>query len=784
MRWRIVVTGTVQGVGFRPFICRLAAAHGVVGTVKNDSAGVVIDAHGPSQTLRAFIADITDQAPPQARIRSVTSDEVPESCAEAEPPTSMTVTASNSSDSVDEITADLAVCDRCVQEVTSIGDRRFGYPFNACADCGPRFSITASLPFDRPATSMDAFGMCRECQGEYDDVEDRRFLAQTISCPECGPALRLVVGDDQHDGPEALSLARRLLAGGAILAVKGVGGYQLMARADQHTIATLRQRKARRDRPFAVMFADLAGLRQYAPVDDRVADALAGSQAPIVITPVLDHARIAHPDIAPGLGEWGVMLPNSPLHHLLLAGIGGPVICTSANPRGSPMVVDDEQALRELPRFADAVLSNNRAIRHRVDDSIYRQCESGLIPMRRGRGQTPSPLLIPRMLARSGSAHSVHAPHIVAVGADLKASFSILRPEQILTSQYFGDLAHAQVHRAFVAELDDWLGAFAVRPELVVCDAHPDYVSTQFAERFAAVHGVPLLRVQHHRAHVAAVAAEHSVDPDTIVIGIALDGLGYGDDGTTWGGEAFSGTVGNLRHVGGLLPAPQPGGDLAVTEPWRMAAAYLSQAGIDWRALPMFAAIDPDRAAQCETQLRLGPPRTSSLGRVLDAVAFLVGAVGPTVEYDGQAPAQLEAFARRAATAAAGPRPLPFAVVEDGAHAERRLGLDLTPAWLELAGSASAPRPGQPELLALRWHDTIVAGLVEVAVRLRDEVGSSTLILAGGCLQNVILADGLRRRLAAVGFEVMVHRRLPTNDGAISIGQAWLGALEYSERGL
>ncbi|MEI8081628.1 MAG: carbamoyltransferase HypF [Actinomycetes bacterium] len=769
MRRRIVVTGTVQGVGFRPFICRLAVEHGVVGTVINDSAGVVIDATAASTEMSAFITAISRKAPPQARIRSIASEAVPEQRGSGHAPTSMVVGVSNSSDTVDEITADLAVCDSCVAEINSPGNRRFGYPFNSCADCGPRYSITKSLPFDRPTTSMAEFPMCQDCQGEYDDVGDRRFLAQTISCPECGPVLRLVTGDGEDFGNTALTRARALLGSGAILAVKGVGGYQLMARADRRTVATLRERKARRDRPFAVMFADLAALRRFAAAETIVADALHSSQAPIVITPAQESARHAHPDIAPGLSEWGVMLPNSPLHHLLLDGIDGPVICTSANPRGSPMVIDDELAHSELFRFADGVLSNNRQIRHRVDDSIFRACDSGLIPMRRGRGQTPVPLPIPDVPARSGRSHTV-----LAVGADMKAAFSVLRAGQILTCQYFGDLTQAAVYRAFTTELLDWLRTFRASPDLLVCDAHPDYVSTQFAERFANEHELPLLRVQHHRAHVAAVAAEHGMNSTTRIIGIALDGLGYGDDGTSWGGEVFTGAVGNLRHAGGLVPTPQPGGDLAVAEPWRMAAAFLDQAGIHWQTLPAFANISPGRICQCETQLRLGAPLTSSLGRVLDAAAFLLGAVGPAVEYDGQAPSQLEALARQA-SAGNRPWPLPFDIVEQPTGPTGTIRLDLARAWRELT-EAAVP----PGTLARRWHDTIVAGLVEAAVLLRGQVATDEVILAGGCLQNAILADGLRRELTHVGFKVIAHRILPTNDGAISAGQAWLGALKES----
>ena len=747
---RVLVTGAVQGVGFRPFILRLAATHDITGTVGNDSAGVVIEAFGDGEDLDAFIAAIGSQAPPSANIRSVHRE--PLIRPQEQRATTMRVATSSSSESVDEVTPDIACCPACAAEVLGEG-RRADFPFNSCTDCGPRFSIAIDLPFDRPTTTMREFPLCARCQTEYENSHDRRFWAQTISCAACGPALRMDHGDRRAPavGVAALQAARDLLDAGGVLAVKGTGGYQLMARADGQAIERIRQRKQRPTRPLAVMLPGSAS----SWLDADQLDILLGPDAPILIAKVPKDLALRYPDVAPGLREWGVMLPNAPLHHLLLRGYDDPFVCTSANPRGQPMVIDDRVAGAELLRFADAVLSNDRLIQHRVDDGIRRHLSGpDSIPMRRGRGQTPRT----RRVKVSGD--------VLAVGADMKASFALLQGGRITVSQHLGDLAHLPVFEAFHEELVDWLRLYRFEPEAIVCDLHPDYVSTQFAERLSERMGVPLLRVQHHRAHVAAVLAEHDIDPDQPVVGLALDGLGYGEDATMWGGEVFRGPGADLRHAGGLTAVAAPGRDRVGMEPWLMAASHLAASGIDWRRLPAFAGIEERDLAACEAQLAAPGLATTSVGRLLDAVSFTLGVVGPRAEFDGQAPALLEALA----TGADDPSGFGYNIVDDGQL--RRI--DLTAAWREF----DAMLPNEPAaLLARRWHNTVISAFTDLVAELADQRVISDIVLSGGCLQNVLLRRGFESRLTAMGYSVLALEDWPTNDGSICAGQAWLGGL-------
>jgi len=828
----------------RPFVCRLAAEHGIAGEVRNDAGGVVVEAVGSGAAIERFVEGLRSGAPPRAVVRSLVVqrlDDGPagrsadpaggadDSAEGAEDGGAMRVVASSSGAAVDEMTPDIAMCETCRAEIAESGDRRFGHALSSCTDCGPRFSITRRLPFDRPATSMDAFPLCRACGAEYHSPADRRFLAQTISCPRCGPRLRFVpgggptgrgsaahdavgggrgvvgpvgggagddgAGDGRASDGGAVAAGRRLLAGGGVLAVKGVGGYQLMADAtDADAVARLRAAKRRPTKPLAVMFSDPDAAGAHVELTAASRAALCGPEAPIVIAPCRPGVAGRHPAVAPGLDEWGVMLANTPLHHLLLEGGDAPVVCTSGNVGGGPMVIDDVEARTTLLCLADAVLLHDREVVHRVDDAVVRQAGDRLIPVRRGRGQVPRPLPLPDLpesldlpespdLPESldGPGRRVARPgHIVAFGADMKSTFSLLLDGRVLTSQYLGDLQHAAALEAFAAELDDWISTYRARPALVVADAHPGYHSAHLAERFAARHALPLLRVQHHRAHAAAVALEHRLDPAEPVLALVADGLGHGDDGVFWGCELFAGPLWDLRRRVTLAPVALPGGEAAIRHPWRMAAAHLAAAGVNWQQVGTLRAVPGDGRRACAALLEGPGPTTTSLGRLFDGVAFLLGAVGESVEYDGQAPALLEARARRSDEAAAA---LPHAVVPGAATDDLWEVLDLSPAWRECAGrldrgGAVAGVDEATCALARSWHHTVVDALAGAVQRAAARTGITTVLLTGGCMQNTLLAEGLEQGLGGSGLRCCFHESLPANDGAVSAGQAWLAAVQ------
>ncbi|MGF2953509.1 carbamoyltransferase HypF [Mycobacterium sp. THU-M116] len=775
VRQRLTVNGVVQGVGFRPFVHRLATELGLAGFVGNDSGAVFLEVQGHPAHVREFRRRLRAEAPPLARISTICAVEI-DAIADTDTVRGFAITASEvAAGARTPIPPDIAVCDDCVAELFDPGDRRHRHPFITCTNCGPRHTIIRTLPYDRPATTMSAFAMCARCAGEYADPADRRFHAQPIACPDCGPSLWFCAHPSSSEGrvdgtDAALAATQRALAGGAVVAIKGIGGYHLACLADdQRAVTALRTRKARGAKPFAILVRDLDVARRYAPIGDDEAAVLSGPAAPIVLLPRRAGAPVAGA-VAPGSPLLGLMLPYSPIHHLLLAPVPGAgarvpdaLVLTSANRCDEPLCFTAADAAQRLPALCDAVLDHNRPIHVPCDDSVVRvvRDEAGAaeLPIRRSRGYAPLPV----DLGHRG-------PAVLAVGGELKNTCCLTDGSRAYLSGHIGDMGTWETLRAFdrtVGQLSEIRSA----PARVAADLHPAYHTRAWAERHAGDR--PLDLVQHHHAHVVSLLAEHGRIGEPI-IGVAFDGTGYGCDHTIWGGEILR--LGRDSHrfvrAAHLLPVPLPGGDAAVRNPWRMALAQLWAADLDWAPdlAPVAAASAPELAlvrSQLETGTACVP--CSSMGRLFDAVASLLG-VRHRIDYEGQAAVELEALAESAG-AAPGPS-LRLAVRADGL-------IDPTPLMQTLVSALSAGTP--PALLAASFHRA-VAHAVATAVGLI--AGPTRLVgLTGGVFQNVLLLRACRTRLQRNGFEVLTHRAVPPNDGGLALGQAAISMLIALEEG-
>lgn len=757
VRHRIRVTGTVQGVGFRPFVYRHATELGLFGWVRNDSAGVLIEVEGAEQSVAEFCRLVADEPPPLARVRSV--------CAE---PISVTgddhfaiVESASIGPPTAPISIDSATCAACVREIANPTDRRYRYPFTNCTDCGPRYTIVQSVPYDRPATTMAAFTMCAACQSEYDDPADRRFHAQPNACPECGP--QLVWTETAHGGSAprghahewalrgdgALDAAIRALSDGRIVAVKGIGGFHLAVDAtDDHAVAMLRKRKARDDKPFAVMVADLAGARELCALSDAAADTLMTPGHPVVIAPRQTAARLAT-GVAPGLPDVGVMVAYSPLHHLLVAGVGRPLVMTSGNLSDEPIAHDDDDARARLAPLVDGILGHDRGIHIRCDDSVIRSTSRGRTQVaRRSRGLAPEPMALATRSTRP----------VLAVGAEMKNTVAITVGSTVVASHHIGDLEHLATYRSFRQAIDHLCHLFDVTPDIVAHDMHPEYLST----KFAADLDLPTLAVQHHHAHVASCLTEHGrSDP---VLALAFDGLGYGPDGSLWGGEFMVADLRGFERVGHLAAVTMPGGVAAIREPWRMAVAWAHRAGEQHRF------DDPRGDAVADLVLRRQGPTTTSMGRLFDAAAALAG-LRPTVSYEAQAAIEFEVLARSVARSEVDVHSADIARDESGM-------LILDPSPLVAALMRGRSNGMSPELLAASFHESIGESAAVAAVALAREHGLRTVALTGGVFQNQRLSDIIEDALVSSGLDVLVHHRVPPNDGGISVGQAAVAAAQ------
>jgi hydrogenase maturation protein HypF len=751
-RLKMEIRGAVQGVGFRPFVYRLATGLGLSGWVLNDIRGVFLEVEGDASQLSAFRERLRSETPPRARIL-----EVSESWLDPIGDEGFEIRTSEAKGvKTVLVLPDIGTCPDCLAEILDPSDRRFRYPFTNCTNCGPRFTIVRDLPYDRKNTTMSGFPLCAACRAEYEDPLDRRFHAQPTACPACGPQLAAWArsGEVLARGDQALAVAADVLSRGDVLACKGLGGFHLMCDArNEAAVARLRVRKAREDKPFALMVRDLAAARSLAEISPAAAALLESAEAPIVLLPRLGDEAVARA-VAPGRPELGLMLPSTPLHHLLLRAVDAPLVATSGNLSEEPICTDEREALSRLSGLADVFLVHDRPIERHADDSIVRIAAGLPRVLRRARGYAPLPVLVAEEL-----------PVILAVGAHMKTAVALGVGRRVFLSQHIGDLETPEAMGAFRRVIADFLRLYEARPALVAHDLHPGYPSTLWAKEWAAERGIPSLAVQHHHAHLASCLAENG-EPGP-ALGVTWDGTGYGTDGTVWGGEFLKGDAGGFTRFANLKPFRLPGGEAAVREPRRAALAILfaifggdALSREDLPPVRAFSAKERTVLAQM-IETGLNAPVTTSAGRLFDAVASLLD-LSQRTRYEGQAAMALEAAADPLED---GSWPLPL-VPRENAPAI----LDWEPlvhALLEDLGkgvNASA--------LAARFHNSLVDGIVRTA----QLAGEERVALTGGCFQNRFLLMRAAKRLSTLGFEVLLHREVPPNDGGISLGQVLAGA--------
>ena len=755
---RVHVTGVVQGVGFRPFVYNLAARFGLVGWVRNTSAGVDIEVSGPGESIDRFLASLESDAPPLAHIDRLSSQPCPPQALDG-----FRILESRSIEGdFQPVAADVATCPDCLRELFDPADRRYRYPFINCTHCGPRLTLIEAMPYDRPFTTMADFVMCPACAAEYRDPGNRRFHAQPIACPDCGPTVELFAeGREVLRAGPAIAGARRLIAEGRIVAVKGLGGYHLACDASSaEAVAELRRRKGRGDKPFAVMFPDLEAVREHAAVGPAEVVALTGRDRPIVVLPRLDDSSLPHA-LAPGQNTLGALLPYTPLHSLLLErapGFPEAVVMTSGNRSEEPLAKDEEEARIALDGIADAWLTHNRRIHQRCDDSVMRVVRGLPYPLRRSRGTVPAPIRVDELTTP-----------MLACGAELKNTFCLGRDGAAFLGPHIGDLQNAETLAAFEESIDHLEELFHIRPEVLACDLHPDYLSTRYARERSERESRPLVYVQHHHAHIAACLADAGQALGKPVLGLALDGLGYGDDGALWGGEVLLVEGARMQRLGHLSYVPQPGGDAAARQIWRMALAWLEHAGVGWeRDLPPVSHASMEAQAVLAALLRSdgggapwAAPKTSSVGRLFDAFASLIG-VRQDVHDEAQAAIELEALVDPA---------------ETGAYRLDVAGMDFDAAPVFRSAVADLRAGVGRPCMAARFHNGLAAAMIEVADRARASTGIGRVALSGGVWQNMVLLHRVMEGLEKAGFEVLIHRRVPANDGGIALGQAVIAAL-------
>ena len=744
---RVHVDGIVQGVGFRPFVFGLATRLGLGGSIANDSRGVAIEVEGGAAGIAEFLACLTSEAPPLAQIQNIVTESIPtagrekfaiaESVAEGERQVL--------------ISPDIATCDDCLWEIFDPGNRRYRYPFTNCTNCGPRFTVIRGVPYDRPLTTMADFPMCADCAREYHDPSNRRFHAEPVCCPECGPKLRLVNSAGIAQPGDPIRETAELIRAGKIVAVKGLGGYHLAALAsDEIAVATVRSRKHREDKPFAVMAPDLEGARALAEIGEVEARALQSPRRPIVLLPRVAGADLAD-SVAPGARFIGVMLPYTPLHHLLCESVKAPIVLTSGNVSDEPIAYTDADALERLATVADYFLLHNRKIHIRTDDSVVRVSRGRETVIRRSRGYAPQPLEL---------SFEVRRP-ILACGTELKSTFCLAKSDRVFVSHHIGDLENFETLRSFREGIDHFQRIFEIDPQVVAFDLHPEYLSTKYA---LSLTGLEFVGVQHHHAHIAACLADNGVEGPAI--GVAFDGLGFGLDKTFWGGEFLIADLAKFERAGHLEAIAMPGGTAAIRQPWRMAASYLLAAYGD--TVPDHLDVVRRHANQWRqvtalARAKINAPLTSSAGRLFDAVAAILG-IRDTINYEGQAAIELEQRA---------------CLREDGVY---EVGLTES-APFKFRGSdlvrgvvEDLRRGVSRDVIAGRFHNSVARMIVDGCRIIRRDRGLSLVALSGGVFQNQHLLSRTIDYLTADGFHVLTHSHLPTNDGGISFGQVAVAA--------
>jgi len=737
---RLTLAGQVQGVGFRPFVYRLATEYGITGQVQNRLGEVAVLASGSAETLRHFKADLIAKAPPLSR-PSITSTE----SLDVRHDKGFRIAASSSdADARIFVPPDYFMCEDCRHELQDPGDRRYGYPFINCTQCGPRYTLIETLPYDRVNTSMAAFTLCEDCEREYRDPLDRRFHAEPVACPACGPQLSFEKSgiDEKAQAGEALDATIRELRAGSVVGVKGIGGYHLVCDASNHAaVESLRQRKQRPDKPLAVMFP-LAGadgldvIRRYARIQDAEAEQLASPVRPIVLVTRRPSCRLAA-NVAPGLREIGAFLPYSPLHQLLLESFGGPVVATSGNISGEPVLTDNTEASSRLGNVADAFLHHDRPIVRPADDPVFRRIDGRMRPLRMGRGCAPCELDLPWRQAQP----------LLAVGGHMKGALALSWDDRVVVSPHIGEMDSPRSLAVFEQVADDLQKLYGIEVEQIVCDAHPGYTTHQWARRQQSL---PVQTVWHHEAHASAVAAEYALPGQWLMF--AWDGVGLGEDGSLWGGEALLGNAGDWKRVCSLRPFRLAGGERAGREPWRSAAALHWECGRQWQGCP-----DEDGLAEAAWRQQLNAPVTSAAGRLFDAAAALICGLNHT-SFEAQGPMQLEALARYARQ----PVYLSLARGKDGV-----LCSDWEPLLDVIADQRRDPRE-RAEI----FHASLAQVIVQQACRIRYEHDIDQVGLCGGVFQNRVLTEQAIESLERRGFRVCLPEILPCNDAALCYGQA------------
>lgn len=781
IRRRIRIRGVVQGVGFRPHVYACAVRCGVTGVVGNESGGVFIEAEGYAEALERFECELVACAPPLAHIEEISAEQIAlrgDECF-------VIVESESEPEAHTLVSPDICVCDDCLRELFDPRDRRYRYPFINCTNCGPRFTIIRDIPYDRPQTTMAAFAMCAECRREYNDPLNRRFHAQPNACPACGPRVHFISARNNSDtvsafDEEAIAAAQQALLAGEVVAVKGIGGFHLACdAANDEAVRKLRERKGRLDKPFAVMARELETAARFAVIGEAERALLLGKERPIVLLKKKPGGGLSEL-IAPGNDRVGVMLPYSPLHHLLLATpeqctanfpvcrdsangrleslpyIQTPdvLVMTSGNYSNEPIVTDNNEALEKLSPLADAFLLHNREIHLPCDDSVMRVFEGHELPIRRSRGYAPFPVKLPFSLKPT-----------LAVGGELKATFCLVQDDHALMSQHVGDMENLETLQAMEHSVNHFRTLFRAEPEIITGDKHPRYLSSRWAQanlRRLSGARARWRAVQHHHAHIAAVMAENGLGGDQPVIGFAFDGTGYGDDGAAWGGEVMIADYGGFRRVAHLRYVPLPGGDAAIERPYRAALAHLWAAGMEWdeRLSAVSACPQAERKIllqQLERAINTIP--TSSLGRLFDAVAALVG-VRQRVTYEAQAAIEFESLADENETSS-----YAFALFSD-----EPVQIDAAPVIRAVAADVLAGVA--VPVISARFHNAVASLVLQLALALREQERLNQVALSGGVFQNVTLLAKAARELRRAAFTVLTHRRVPPNDGGLALGQA------------
>ncbi|MBN1303504.1 MAG: carbamoyltransferase HypF [Anaerolineales bacterium] len=760
----IHITGVVQGVGFRPFVYGLARRLGLLGWVRNTSSGVHIEVDGFREQLDVFVKALREEAPPLSRIIDLrVSNQSPKGFKTFE-----IIHSESLEGGFQPVSPDVSICPDCLREMNDPNDRRYHYPFINCTNCGPRFTIIKDIPYDRSKTTMADFEMCEDCAREYSDPADRRFHAQPVACPLCGPQIWLETTQDTQpspvsDGDKVLLRAQLLFKQGKIIAIKGLGGFHLACdAANPQAVARLRERKLRVDKPFALMMPDIETIRQYCQVDDAEQALLQSVAHPIVLLKRRAGSSIAS-EVAPGQDNLGVMLPYTPLHHLLFSENEARLVAlvmTSGNVSEEPIATRNEEARERLAELADAFLMHDRDIHVRCDDSVMRVVSTGkrqaLYPLRRSRGYAPFPVKLPWKTAP-----------LLATGAELKNTFCITHGDYAFLSHHIGDMENYETLQSFEQGIEHYQRLFRVKPEMVAYDLHPDYMASRYAFRRVERDGIESIGVQHHHAHIAACMAENGLDGSEPVIGLACDGTGYGIDGAIWGGEVMLADYAAFRRKAHLDYFMLPGGDAAIKSPARIALALLWQMELDWdeKLAPVKHYSKEDRAVLIGQMIhQINTPQTSSMGRLFDAAAALAG-VRQAVNYEAQAAIEFEALADPSEE-----KCYPFELEQGKADIVIGHRVAFQALITDIHLGISLP------VISARFHNGLAEVLREVSNLLREESGISKVVLSGGVWQNITLLGRTMSLLQGDGFTVYIHHEVPANDGGLALGQAAIAA--------